>query len=247
MKIESDPWLARIIGHEVFRVIVPEGNGVSRTFHIPVQETPTSFYYAKVPTNRIGQVRSLTAAGFQVVDVNMTFERWPAESLPNEVGRAVTIREICPQDHEQALMIAGSCFVYSRFHLDPRVPAEVKDAIKRAWVQSYIDRRRGERLLIALVDDRCVGFLAVLSVLTREQAVRVIDLIGVDKNYQGQGVGRALVEFFVNAHAGTGDLLRVGTQAANIPSMRLYERCGFRTAGSSYVLHAHVKDGQVLS
>jgi len=33
--------------------------------------------------------------------------------------------------------------------------------------------------------------------------------------------------------------LRVGTQVANIPSTRLYEKAGFRLRASHYVLHAH--------
>jgi hypothetical protein len=33
--------------------------------------------------------------------------------------------------------------------------------------------------------------------------------------------------------------MRVGTQIANIPSLRLYERLGFTMAESAYVLHAH--------
>jgi hypothetical protein len=32
----------------------------------------------------------------------------------------------------------------------------------------------------------------------------------------------------------------VGTQAANIPSLRLYESFGFRVCETAYVLHAHV-------
>ena len=34
--------------------------------------------------------------------------------------------------------------------------------------------------------------------------------------------------------------LRVGTQVANVPSLRLYENCGFRVAESAYVLHGHL-------
>ena len=33
--------------------------------------------------------------------------------------------------------------------------------------------------------------------------------------------------------------VRVGTQIANIPSLRLYESLGFRIADTHYVLHYH--------
>ena len=37
------------------------------------------------------------------------------------------------------------------------------------------------------------------------------------------------------------DMLRVGTQVANLPSISLYEKCGFHVAETTYVLHAHVQ------
>jgi ribosomal protein S18 acetylase RimI-like enzyme len=70
--------------------------------------------------------------------------------------------------------------------------------------------------------------------------------MGVDRPEQGQGAGHRLVETFIGESAGGCDRLRVGTQLANIPSIRLYEKCGFRLAASEYVLHAHVREGRVL-
>jgi GNAT superfamily N-acetyltransferase len=56
---------------------------------------------------------------------------------------------------------------------------------------------------------------------------------------QGKGLGRDLVRFFINHFSGASAGLLVGTQAANAPSMNLYESCGFRAAGAAYVLHRH--------
>jgi hypothetical protein len=44
----------------------------------------------------------------------------------------------------------------------------------------------------------------------------------------------------VRRYAGCVSLLRAGTQVAKITSMRLYETCGFRMAGTLYVPHARV-------
>jgi RimJ/RimL family protein N-acetyltransferase len=33
--------------------------------------------------------------------------------------------------------------------------------------------------------------------------------------------------------------MRVGTQIANIPSIRLYEAMGFRLVGAQHILHCH--------
>jgi hypothetical protein len=48
------------------------------------------------------------------------------------------------------------------------------------------------------------------------------------------------VSFFVDEYAPQCDVLQVGTQAANVPSMRLYEKASFSVVKTSYVMHMHV-------
>jgi GNAT superfamily N-acetyltransferase len=160
--------------------------------------------------------------------------------------KGVMIQDIEPIYYDTVLDIAGSCFVYSRFHLDPAIPDRLAHAVKRAWVQSYIEGNRGERLLVALLDGQPAGFLAVLQTTVQGEPCRVIDLIGVHHRYQGKGVGKALVAFLIKESGGRYSALRVGTQVANIPSLRLYESLGFRLQDATYVLHAHVGEGKAL-
>ena len=53
----------------------------------------------------------------------------------------------------------------------------------------------------------------------------------------GKGVGSALTASFLGLYAGKPRV--VGTQIANVPSIRLYSRLGFQLAKSQYVLHLH--------
>jgi ribosomal protein S18 acetylase RimI-like enzyme len=244
--LEPDAWLAGIFGHPVFKVVVPDRDKAWRPADgLALPEEGTAFYYARVPTARVDQVRGLCAAGFTPVDVGITLERAGPPDSGAGAGPGVVVRDLRPADVAPVLEIAVSCFVYSRFHLDPHIPAGVADAVKREWVRSYVHNRRGERLLVAEADGRAVGFLAVLAATEQGRPLRVIDLIGVARDFQGRGVGRGLVEFFVREYGGRG-LLRVGTQAANLPSLRLYEQARFRVAATAYTLHAHVRDGKVL-
>ena len=192
-----------------------------------------------------GTGQQLSAAVFYIVDVNVTLERWLTRLPDRSEPRSIHVREIQPAEYEAVLGIAATCFVYSRFHLDPLIPNDLANAIKRQWINSYCHHQRGEQLLIAARDDRPIGFLAVLATMVQGKVARVIDLIGVDKAHQGQGVGRDLVEFFIHDSVDRANLVRVGTQAANIPSIRLYETCGFKLAETTYVLHAHVRQGEV--
>ena len=67
--------------------------------------------------------------------------------------------------------------------------------------------------------------------------IAVIDLVAVATEAHGRGAGSALTAAFANRYRGMPRL--VGTQIANVPSIRLYSKLGFQLAKSSYVLHLH--------
>jgi dTDP-4-amino-4,6-dideoxy-D-galactose acyltransferase len=241
MKFVRDAWLSEVFGYDVFKLNIENGEIIdSKNVFVKASPPHRAFYYAKVPVTSVSQVGALTNAGFRVIDVNITFERQPENIASKE---NIVVRGVRPEDETAVLKIAENSFVYSRFHLDPLVTKELADKIKREWIANYISNQRGERLLIAEIDGKPAGFLALL--VTNEK-VGVIDLIGVAKDMQGRGVGKRLVQFHINDAMGKYSSLLVGTQIANIPSMRLYQTCGYNISSSTYVLHAHVHEGKVI-
>lgn len=239
MTVSQDGWLSDIFGYPVYKVVLGDGHRDALCESLRSKSSEPALLFARVSTERVDQVGTLSDLGFRVVDVNLTFERPTFLESSIEAGMAVEVSEAEPRDHDDALRIAATCFRYSRFHLDPAVSSEIADEIKRSWVSSYLQGLRGEALWIARIDGRPVGFVAMLAQEAGGGRSMVIDLLGVDRDYQGKGVGTALVSRVINNYRATCDRIVVGTQAANIPSMRLYERCGFRVASTTYMLHRH--------
>ncbi|HXX95053.1 MAG TPA: GNAT family N-acetyltransferase [Planctomycetota bacterium] len=241
MEFLDDPWLAAILARPVFRVSLREDETPSvESLREHAGRHSAATYYAKIATSSLSQVRSLSAAGFYVVDVNVTLSLkppWPSPMVTIPVSPAR------PEEERSLLEIAGRCFTCSRFHLDPLIPRPTADRIKREWLASYLRGKRGERLHAARLGPSAAGFLAVLGVPSPGGTVRVIDLMGVDPPVQGRGVGRSLVAHFIREEGPRSVRLEVGTQAANTRSLRLYEAMGFRTERTQYVLHRHVPDG----
>jgi ribosomal protein S18 acetylase RimI-like enzyme len=236
--IREDAWLSERLGRPVYTVD-PEIDSEELRRHIAGREAAT--YQAKVPTGRIDLVRGLSDSGLYVVDVNVTLGR-----PPDGTAEGAGPYEVCDAQAEHAgdvLEIAGSAFRYSRFHLDPLVPDEVANRIKRDWVESYVRGARGEKLLVAVHGGRPVGFLAVLAEGDGVRRARIIDLVGVAPSAQGSGVGRALTNALLRESAQECDVVLVGTQAANLPATRMYERMGFVVESTRYVLHGHVGSG----
>ncbi len=240
-----DAWLSRVSGWPCYRhghagtSSADSLRGVMAT----LAGGGDAFFYAKLGVDRITDVTQLGRAGFVVVDTNVTLE-WSGSDVPVGPAGDVVVVDALPAQHAALQDIAARSFRCSRFHLDPLFPNETANLIKRKWTESYCLGKRGTALYAAQVDGKPAGFLAAIET-TEGVPSAAIDLVGVAPEYQGRGVGTALVMHFIERWRGRVVVLRVGTQIVNIPSLSLYERCGFRSAESAYVLHAHYRNGAV--
>jgi ribosomal protein S18 acetylase RimI-like enzyme len=237
MQWVDDLWLSAQTNVPVFKINA-DSECSPELFEKIADSYPQLFCYTKINAEDTSTVATLIKCGFAVVDINLMF----SYQLLNKVDvlpDSSSIRLYKEDDQVEILSIAETSFKYSRFHLDHKFPNPVANAIKRAWIQNYILGKRGDALWVASIDEKPVGFLAVISSKCDNRDCAIIDLIGVSNAAQGKGVGTALVQFFQQEYGKKYPILLVGTQAANIPSVRLYEKLGFRLCESKYVLHFH--------
>jgi dTDP-4-amino-4,6-dideoxy-D-galactose acyltransferase len=185
-----------------------------------------------------------------VIDVNVTFDwdRDAAATLSGEANKRgpITVTVAKQSDAAAVEAVAARCFTFSRFHLDPSIGRERANEIKRQWAGNSC-RGRASVVYVAREQGGVAGFLAVLENNLSGKKDAVIDLVGVEPAYQGRGAGLAMSRMFVEQWRDRADRLRVGTQISNIPALRLYEKIGFRVTETSYVLHAHIKNGAVVA
>jgi len=254
MEILEDTWFSGVFGHPVFKIRADAGPAHAAQIPALVRrhaaEQPAAMYYAKVDTDDVELVRQLSAAGLYVVEGNMTLgidTRERQHVACPRVTSACAVAEIRSEQHEPVLAIAGSAFEYTRFHLDPLVADSVAHRIKYEWIRNYVRKQRGVALLVAAAGDRTMGFLAVLASTQDGKRVHVIDLLGVARDGRRRGVASALVADFITRYRGCTDSLQVGTQSANLPSLRLYQNFGFSIIKTAYVMHLHVRDGRPVS
>ena len=149
------------------------------------------------------------------------------------ISSSCRIRLAEPSDLPDIENIAASSFLFSRFHLDPKVQDSVANQIKRQWAINFFAGKRGDCMIVAKNQNKTVGFTLILD----QKEKRTIDLIAVSKRYQGKGMASAMIRSA--AEGALGKQIVVGTQVANFPSLRSYENLGFRIYESYYVLHYH--------
>ncbi|MGJ4932269.1 GNAT family N-acetyltransferase [Bradyrhizobium sp. HKCCYLS2038] len=243
MNLHRDKWLSDVLGMSCFRADVdaPGSAAHARTAMLAAG-AGRSLVFAKVPTSQVPLVDMLVHTGFRPVDVATGFVHGGGAIGGRE---ATDVTTASPADADQVGALAGRSFTFSRFHADPRIGNEEADAVKREWARNACLGRAAVTYVVK-ASDRIAGFLAVLLRSGPQGREAIIDLIGVDPAAQGRGIGRALCTRFVNDWSGQADRLVVGTQAANIRALQLYEGLGFRVSETAFVLHAHLKNGEVL-
>lgn len=195
-----------------------------------VRRTGARLVTARVPATAGAVCDALSAAGFILVERLLTLERPAAEAAPFPPGVAYGGADAA----EACAAIAGAAFRQDRFHADRRIDPAAATAIKAAWVRNGF-AGRAESCLVARGEGGAVeGFLLTLR---RGDAV-VIDLVAVAPDRQGQGVGRRLMEAVLSHAAATGACrVRVGTQADNEISLRLYRQSGFAPVADFATFH----------
>jgi ribosomal protein S18 acetylase RimI-like enzyme len=244
MKIVEDSWLAGLMAQAVFRLDHADAEVDVRPLAAHIEQQARAFYFTKIDCATVEAVRRLTALGFFTADTNvlLKLDRTPVE----RAAASTIVSELRTGDEDALLEVAETTYELSRFHLDPLVPRAIANRIKREWAANYVRKARGDKLFVAYPSSggTPIGFLAAL----RTPNSAVIDLVGVTQAARGQGAGSALVRAFCDHYTQAGVAeLTVGTQVANIPSLRMYEKLGFSLSKSQYVLHLHVERGRPRS
>ncbi|MDA0266988.1 MAG: GNAT family N-acetyltransferase, partial [Cyanobacteria bacterium] len=159
----------------------------------------------------------------------------PISSLSEETLKAC--RWATPEDEAEVTAIAAQSFTVSRFHLDPQIPNAIANQIKAAWARNFFIGQRGDWMVVAVVQGKVAGFLQLLQ---SQANALILDLLAVDPNYRGQGLGRSMITYAAHHCLQSLRKIQVGTQVANIPALNLYKSLGFQVEQASYVLHLHV-------
>jgi ribosomal protein S18 acetylase RimI-like enzyme len=229
--LAPDPWLADILGTPAAHWSVADA--CPRTPLPAALLAAPAFITAKVPVaNQAAQHFFRRHGGFALVDIAVTFA-CPRDQLRG-AAPTNTIRDAAPEDQAAVTELAARSFRHSRFHADPRIPTDLANRIKQAWAANFFRGRRGDRMVVAVVDNQVAGFLQLLV----DPPQLTIDLIAVGEAWQQRGIAGGMITYAART---TPDctVLRVGTQLANIPSIRLYERLGFRLVAAQHVYHLH--------
>ncbi len=142
----------------------------------------------------------------------------------------ICIKRASSKHLDGAVQVGLSELRHSRLYTDPKIPFEVAQKV----YEERIRHAFGTSTVFVAVHDRD-GVIGFCSLHDDE-----IELIAVASNYQGQGVGRRLVECCVGECRWRGfKKLKIKTQGSNRCARNFYEKLGFKRIHIQKEFHKH--------
>ncbi len=202
-------------------------------------------------------IRNAQYHGFNLVDLRLTLERKVEQASRLPPPGSGAIRPACPHDVPAVQTIARPEHRDTRFFSDPHFPQRLAQELYATWIKLECEGR-AQQVFVAAPGTNSPG-----SGTSPESASRAtldgslaspvgyischfdagrrtgqIGLIAVSGEFQGKGLGRALVQRALDWFAAQGaQSVSVVTQGRNIPAQRLYQGCGFASASMQLWFH----------
>lgn len=238
--LKYDKWLSGVLACETYRLnldgscIEALRNNNSHAFiylNEILQKSPV-FIYCKIKTTGLIFIRYLEKLGFYLIDTNVIYQKKfnPYHKTSNNEN----LRFASIGDMNNVVQLARENFVFSRFHLDPQISNAEANKLKGEWAKNYFLGQRGDNMIVKEIDGQIAGFL---QIIIKDDRV-IIDQIAVDQKHQRKGIASDMIAYVESKYSNY-SWINAGTQIANIPSIRLYEKVGFQLIESYYIFHYH--------
>jgi dTDP-4-amino-4,6-dideoxy-D-galactose acyltransferase len=124
----------------------------------------------------------------------------------------------------QLLNLAVQCGTFSRYAIDKKIPHEKFEELYQLWIIKSVKKTLADDVLVYTINGNIIGLVTVYE----NQNTGNIGLFGVDENYRGKGIGKALLNAAKNYFLEKGiQKINVVTQGQNLSACKVYESAGF--------------------
>jgi ribosomal protein S18 acetylase RimI-like enzyme len=134
-------------------------------------------------------------------------------------------------DYNQLLALTYLSGHESRFVKDSFFDASDFKRLYKHWIDKNLSEVNNQ-VLVYKIKKKIVGFVS----FSKNEDQAAIELIAVDEIYQGQGLGKLLIQEVENKLS-PNSILSVPTQESNIGACKFYTKYGFNLKNKIYIYH----------
>lgn len=167
-------------------------------------------------------IHALENNGFVLVDgyINLEAEVLGHEDLPRNI-------RMCTENDIKALQgLASQSFSKTRFYNDPLIKKSQADKIYSEWIKNSILGTMADMVFVWEEGKNLLGFVTI-------KKNGNLALIALSKDVQGKGIGKLLVKAALSQFKKWKvKTSTIETQMTNIPALRTYQSCGYKTVDS---------------
>ncbi|MEA5017697.1 MAG: GNAT family N-acetyltransferase [Erysipelotrichaceae bacterium] len=166
-----------------------------------------------------------------LVDVNLQYQK-RIESNFRFISPDTYIAN-CLSKNNRISDIAINTFKHSRFFNDPFLPKYQTSNIYHHWTESAFNNKKKYFII-----HEKAGLITGFILFSLSNSNSIIELIAVDEKYQGQGIGKKLINTLESYTANMRlKHIDVGTQSSNTTAVLFYQKMGFMYVGCRSIYH----------
>jgi ribosomal protein S18 acetylase RimI-like enzyme len=226
-------WDSAHFGHPIARINRPLSTSELLQFERWHDEQRIVCAYYLCPIESLEALYLALDSNFNLVDIRVQLD-WTAKAIKPDMAADSSIRRALPQDMDQLIHLAVALHQDSRFFVDQRFPRNKAEELYATWMRKECEDTSGVVYVKTDPDNKPVGYVSCHAV----HGTGNIGLFGVAVNWQGRGIGGALLAHGLSWMLQQGaNSITVITQGKSTGALASYTGQGFRIKSMSYWLH----------
>lgn len=195
--------------------------------------------FTKASTAEYRNMHILENHGFNIMDTIVTLKTTIQNKNSFVEDSYFKYRFLEESDLFSVIDIIDNLYSFGRFFEDSNLDNKDVNKLYKQWITNEIKNKNIDVIGIEY-KNKLVGFISCKYIKSKinDKKEGSISLVGIDKNYQGIGIGKKLMNYVLNNFYDKGiQTVYVGTQIDNINALNFYISSGFKIENSSNSFH----------
>jgi ribosomal protein S18 acetylase RimI-like enzyme len=254
----DSPWDSRIIGRRIGTVkhlaVATDGpagvemlRDLTNVLFQLLFERGIQCVGCRVQSGEFASIHALEQSGFLLMDTLLDFVfAFPAAEPERvtfpPVDKRVSIRRARHQDLQTLMEMNDRAFgrYFGRYHADPRIPPGTATKIYSEWMRSAFEGW-ADWVLVGEIDGKIAGSAIWRQALPAEgnksPGVVYCDMVVVDPEFQGSGLGTALMRHGMGIARSVARYLVGPVHICNYSIQRTLQKVGYKIFGARQSFH----------